>query len=110
MKTYICATCKGEFEYVDDGSWTQEDALAENKEVFKDYQWDEQVLVCDNCYQAMPKPDNRPLKEILEEERLILRQSFLDDHPNIDPVIYDMFMRTWAQAVADDIIGVKTNG
>jgi len=48
-KTYICANCKGEFEF----GWSDEEARQEAKENFPDLDVDDSVtavVVCHDCY------------------------------------------------------------
>ena len=52
MKTYKCACCKGEFEYVE--GWTHEDCVKEAEENLGNF-WTpgSYAVVCDDCYKRM---------------------------------------------------------
>lgn len=55
-KEYTCSICHKVFE----GSWTDEEALAEMKENFGDFELEETAVVCDSCYQAITI-DGKPI-------------------------------------------------
>lgn len=68
--TYICANCKGEFDYPPDNEWSDRDAREEAICNGFDPDAPDMVLVCDDCYQkntafavyfGYGKPPGRPL-------------------------------------------------
>ena len=53
-KTYVCDACGDEYEYVTDGSWTEEHAIAEYAAAFGNdpiaEPAEEAAIVCSDCY------------------------------------------------------------
>lgn len=49
---YTCAVCKRTLPKVSDGSWSDEDALAELKESFGAGDHGPLAVLCDDCYVA----------------------------------------------------------
>ena len=53
--TYKCGKCREEFEYVSDGSWSEDEAMKESKKLFGNVPKEQLVVVCDDCFIEMEK-------------------------------------------------------
>lgn len=51
--SFRCACCKGEFPYVTDGTWTEEDARKETQANFPGAPDEALTVVCDDCYEDL---------------------------------------------------------
>ena len=54
MSTYKCAICGGVFE----ATWSEEEVKAEFEENFPGEDFNDAVLICDDCYNMMRRGNN----------------------------------------------------